>query len=211
MGWEPQRFRTFQQQSQRLAAACCLALAATGAADAQVLQIEDDGAVLRIGGGWPQAVEAAPAPAAEAPSIPAPYREAVLAAAARYDLSPALIDAVARSESGYDAKAVSPAGAIGVMQLMPATARALGVDPTDPTQNIMGGAAHLRAQLDRFDGAVDLALAAYNAGGGRVVQYGGVPPFKETRAYVATNLDRLARASRSAPRFSGPAFSGDAP
>lgn len=205
MGWEPQRFRTFQQQSRKLAAACGLALAATGAAHAQVLQIEDNGAVRQVGGGWPQAVETAPAPRAEATNIPAPYRDAVLAAAARYDLSPALIDAVARSESGYDAKAVSPAGAIGVMQLMPATARALGVDPTDPAQNIMGGAAHLRAQLDRFDGAVDLALAAYNAGGGRVVQYGGVPPFKETRAYVATNLDRLAKAA--AP----PALSGEAP
>lgn len=206
MGWEPQRFRTFQQQSQRLATALGLTLAMAGTVRAQVLQIEDDGAVTRIGGGWPQAAEPATAPTIAAPSIPAPYRDAVLAAAARYDLSPALIDAVARSESGYDAKAVSPAGAIGVMQLMPATARALGVDPTDPAQNIMGGAAHLRAQLDRFDGAVDLALAAYNAGGGRVAQYGGVPPFKETRAYVATNLDRLAKASQAAP-----AFSGDAP
>ncbi len=205
MGWEPQRFRTFQQQSRKLAAACGLALVATSAAHAQVLQIEDDGAVRRVGGGWPQTIETVPAPRAETANIPAPYRDAVLAAAARYDLSPALIDAVARSESGYDAKAVSPAGAIGVMQLMPATARSLGVDPTDPAQNIMGGAAHLRAQLDRFDGAVDLALAAYNAGGGRVVQYGGVPPFKETRAYVATNLDRLAKAA--APL----AFSGEAP
>ncbi len=205
MGWEPQRFRTFQQQSRKLAAACGLALVATGATHAQVLQIEDDGAVRRVGGGWPQTIETAPAPLAETANIPAPYRDAVLAAAARYDLSPALIDAVARSESGYDAKAVSPAGAIGVMQLMPATARSLGVDPTDPAQNIMGGAAHLRAQLDRFDGAVDLALAAYNAGGGRVVQYGGVPPFKETRAYVATNLDRLAKAA--AP----PVLSGEAP
>lgn len=182
-----------------------MTLAAGGTVHAQVLQIEDDGAVRRIGGGWPEAVDAVPGPSIPTPLIPAPYRDAVLAAAARYDLSPALIDAVARSESGYDAKAVSPAGAIGVMQLMPATARSLGVDPTDPTQNIMGGAAHLRAQLDRFDGAVDLALAAYNAGGGRVARYGGVPPFKETRAYVATNLDRLASASQS------PAFSGDAP
>ncbi|WP_269816448.1 lytic transglycosylase domain-containing protein [Caulobacter hibisci] len=179
-----------------------MTLAMAGTVHAQVLQIEDDGAVRRVGGGWPEAFETAPASSVAAPLIPAPYRDAVLAAAARYDLSPALIDAVARSESGYDAMAVSPAGAIGVMQLMPATARSLGVDPADPTQNIMGGAAHLRAQLDRFDGAVDLALAAYNAGGGRVVRYGGVPPFKETRAYVATNLDRLAKAA---------AFSGDAP
>jgi soluble lytic murein transglycosylase-like protein len=170
-------------------AATCLCLLACQNANAQVLEIGDDGAARQIGQGWGAPV----ATSAKTVAGPPPaFRAAIAAAAARYDLSPDFLDAVARSESGYDPDIVSPAGAIGVMQLMPATARQLGVDPRDPTQNIMGGAAYLRAQLDRFDGAVDLALAAYNAGSGRVVQYGGVPPFRETRAYVAANLDRLA-------------------
>jgi soluble lytic murein transglycosylase-like protein len=170
-------------------AATCLCLLACQGANAQVLEIGDDGAARQIGQGWSAPV----ATSAKTIAGPPPaFRAAIAAAAKHYDLSPDFLDAVARSESGYDPDIVSPAGAIGVMQLMPATARQLGVDPRDPTQNIMGGAAYLRAQLDRFDGAVDLALAAYNAGSGRVVQYGGVPPFRETRAYVAANLDRLA-------------------
>lgn len=188
------RFRT-------IALAASLTLAAAGA-KAQVLQVEDNGAVSRIGAGW-QAL--APATKVEAER---PYAAAIDAAARTYGVSPDLLDAVARSESGYDPKIVSPAGAIGVMQLMPATARSLGVDPWDPAQNIMGGAAYLRAQLDRFDGAIDLALAAYNAGGGRVAHYRGVPPFRETQAYVATNLDRLAKHSLSAPI---PSLTGDTP
>lgn len=183
---------TFQQHLPLLAAACGLALAHPATAPAQVLEIGDDGTARQIGPGWPVAAPAQTLAKPTASSPPPAFRAAIAAAAARYDLSPDLLDAVARSESGYDPDIVSPAGAIGVMQLMPATARSLGVDPRDPTQNILGGAAHLRAQLDRFDGAVDLALAAYNAGGGRVVRYGGVPPFAETRAYVATNLGRLA-------------------
>lgn len=180
------------QPHRRLAPILAAAWLCAGAAQAQVLEIGDDGVARQVGGGW---TAAAPVP----PAAAGPYAGAIAAAAARYDLSPDLLDAVARSESGYDAKAVSATGAIGVMQLMPATARSLGVDPRDPAQNIMGGAAYLRAQLDRFDGAVDLALAAYNAGGGRVVQYGGVPPFAETRAYVGRNLDRLALKSLAAP------------
>jgi soluble lytic murein transglycosylase-like protein len=190
-----------RHRTRTIALAASLALTAAGAR-AQVLQIEDDGAVRQIGAGW----RTEPPPST--PPAGRPYAAAIDAAARTYDLSPDLLDAVARSESGYDAKIVSPAGAIGVMQLMPATARGLGVDPWDPAQNIMGGAAHLRAQLDRFDGAIDLALAAYNAGGGRVVQYRGVPPFRETQAYVATNLDRLAKRSLAAPT---PAPTGDTP
>ncbi|MFT3755115.1 MAG: lytic transglycosylase domain-containing protein [Pseudoxanthomonas sp.] len=171
-------------------------------AQAQVMEIGNDGAVSWLGAQQDEAAFAdAPMDAptvvalsnvAMPPTVPPQYRAAVQAAAQRHDLSPWLIDAVARAESGYKADAVSPAGAIGIMQLMPDTARELGVDPRDPAQNIDGGAAYLRKMLDRFDGNIDLALAAYNAGSGRVVQYGGVPPFRETREYVRRNLEQLA-------------------
>ncbi|WP_134218690.1 lytic transglycosylase domain-containing protein [Pelotomaculum sp. FP] len=106
-------------------------------------------------------------------------------AAQRVGLSPALVGAVARAESGGNPSAVSPAGAVGVMQLMPATAAGLGVNPYDPEQNIYGGAQYLRFQVDRFGGDITKALAAYNAGPGAVEKYGGLPPYKETREFVA--------------------------
>jgi soluble lytic murein transglycosylase-like protein len=111
--------------------------------------------------------------------------EYFLAASERYGIPVSLLKAVARSESSFRSDAVSRAGAVGVMQLMPATAAGLGVtDPLDPEQNIMGGAKYLRQQLDAFDGDTRLALAAYNAGPGNVRKYGGVPPFEETQNYV---------------------------
>jgi soluble lytic murein transglycosylase-like protein len=124
-------------------------------------------------------------------NIPAALVPAVEAAARKYDLSPSLIDAVARQESGYRVDAVSRVGAIGVMQLMPGTARMLGVDPHDPFQNIDGGARYLRLQLNRFNGDVERALAAYNAGPGRVERAGGVPRIAETQDYVRRILGRL--------------------
>ncbi|MGI5817260.1 MAG: lytic transglycosylase domain-containing protein [Armatimonadota bacterium] len=111
--------------------------------------------------------------------------DAIIEEAARVnDLSEDLIHAVVRAESGYDPRCRSSAGAMGLMQLMPGTARALGVtDPWDPAQNVHGGARYLRAQLERF-GDRTLALAAYNAGPGAVRRYDGVPPYAETQAYV---------------------------
>lgn len=168
----------------------CLAtlalLAITSASHAQVLEIGDDGAVQKIGGGWTAPTTTSQTRASNA------WRAEFEAAAEANGLDAGFLQAVARTESGLDPRAVSSAGAIGLMQLMPATARGLGVDPWNPAQNIMGGARHLRALLDRFDGRIDLALAAYNAGSGAVTRYGGVPPYAETRIYVGRNLDRLA-------------------
>ena len=98
---------------------------------------------------------------------------------------PALVKAVAKAESGFNPKAARRAGAQGLMQLMPGTARGLGVtDPFDPMQSLRGGAKYLRQQLDRFGGDYSKAIAAYNAGPGAVQKYGGIPPYAETQAYV---------------------------
>jgi soluble lytic murein transglycosylase-like protein len=114
------------------------------------------------------------------------YHSQILAAARVYQLEPALLHAVISAESGYNALARSPKGARGLMQLMPDTARRYGVDnPLDPEQNIYGGAAYLRYLLTLFGNDVKLALAAYNAGESRVMEYGNhIPPYRETTQYV---------------------------
>ena len=106
-------------------------------------------------------------------------------AAIRNNLDPNLVRAVVRAESSYRHDAISHAGAMGLMQLMPGTAASLGVvNPFDIRQNIDGGTRHLRRMLDMFDGNLELALAAYNAGHNAVRHHGGIPPFEETRNYV---------------------------
>jgi len=122
---------------------------------------------------------------------PARIRDLVRQAAAMHKVDPALIYAVMATESQYSPRATSPKGALGLMQLLPSTARLYGVsDPFDPRQNIDAGTWHLRRLLDRFDGNKPLALAAYNAGEAAVQRHGGVPAFAETLAYVPAVLRR---------------------
>ncbi|MEK5079416.1 lytic transglycosylase domain-containing protein [Solibacillus sp. FSL W7-1436] len=113
------------------------------------------------------------------------YQAEIAAAAKKFNIPEKLITSVIKQESNFNASATSAAGASGLMQLMPATARYLGVsDRFDPAQNIMGGAKYIRQMLDQFDNNVETALAAYNAGPGNVKKYGGIPPFQETQNYV---------------------------
>lgn len=113
------------------------------------------------------------------------YEEIVKRASEKYGVPEKLITSVIKHESNFKNSVVSSAGAVGLMQLMPATAKYVGVtDRTDPEQNIMGGTKYLSMMLKKYDGDINLALAAYNAGPGNVDKYGGIPPFKETQNYL---------------------------
>lgn len=116
-----------------------------------------------------------------------PWSRVIFETAKRHFVNPAVVTAVVRAESAFDPRAVSRKGARGLMQLMPATARRFGLGPEDifdPARNLDAGVRYLRWLLDRFDGELHLALAAYNAGEGTVDRYGGVPPYRETRSYI---------------------------
>jgi soluble lytic murein transglycosylase-like protein len=142
--------------------------------DVAALEVEDD----------------IPPPAPEVQSTPARVKEPVdpaklvTRAAERHGLPPELLHSVAAVESGYSQDALSPKGAIGIMQLMPGTAALLNADPNDPEQNVDAGARHLRDLLVKYDGGLYRALAAYNAGAGAVDRYNGIPPYRETQLYV---------------------------
>ena len=199
----------------RLAALCaaCLVLCAAPAG-AQVMEVGSDGTVsVRSGAGaatWQVMTPAAndPAPNSDAPAvppmaitttsnslIPQQYSAAVQYAAASANISPTLLAALVWQESRWNPQAVSTKGAMGLTQLMPGTARDLGVDPANPYANLIGGARYLRQMLDRFGGNVEKALAAYNAGAGRVQSAGGVPAITETRNYVASIVRRISSAT----------------
>ncbi|MEJ5977276.1 lytic transglycosylase domain-containing protein [Novosphingobium sp. PS1R-30] len=122
---------------------------------------------------------------------PAQWQPRVAELAAKYDLSPSLLEAVVWQESRWNTGAVSPVGARGLTQLMPGTARQMGVNPHDPSANLEGGARYLRLQLDAFEGDLEKALAAYNAGPARVVRAGGIPAIRETQLYVSSIMARL--------------------
>ena len=116
--------------------------------------------------------------------LPSDWKEIIKVASTKHNLDPALIAAVIQVESGFSGEALSPKGAKGLMQLMPDTGLELGAtDLFDPMTNVDAGSRYLRQQLDRF-GSVELALAAYNAGPGAVIKYGGIPPYKETQEFV---------------------------
>ena len=121
------------------------------------------------------------------------YESIIQEAAAMHGVDEDLVRAVIQTESGFDPKAVSRVGAKGLMQMMPATAKRMGVeDPFDPRDNIMGGVKYLRLLLDKFKGNVPLALAGYNAGPRKVAKFKGIPPYKETRGYVKKVLREMA-------------------
>jgi len=142
---------------------------------------------------------------------PTPFADIIREAAIKAGLNEDLLSAIIAVESDFRPRAVSPKGAMGLMQLMPDTAEALGVTrPFDPRENVLGGARHLRSLLDRFGGDLELALAAYNAGEQRVRERGTVPPFPETRRYVDQIMARLPPSTRSRSvreaRSPGPVF-----
>jgi soluble lytic murein transglycosylase-like protein len=196
------------------AAAATAAGLAASPAGAQVMDISSDGTVsVRQGSGAANWVVVSPASDQTVdqngepivPSyaytnvnpapVPLQFAAALTQASVAANVSPTLLASLVWQESRWNPQAISRKGAIGLAQLMPATARNLGVNPNDPIQNLAGGARYLRQLLDQFDGNVEKALAAYNAGPARVRSAGGVPAIAETRAYVSSIVRRVASIS----------------
>jgi soluble lytic murein transglycosylase-like protein len=181
-----------------LSAAACVFLLSPSPARAQIYAWRDANGTLVLsdktidGPTDVYVVEGAPAIRTTKPVVPLDegnqdqYESLIIEHSTRQSIRPELVRAVIQVESGFNPMARSPKGAMGLMQLMPATARALGIHrPFDPDDNIRGGTTYLRQLLDRYNGDERLALAAYNAGSGSVDRYGGtVPPYRETREYV---------------------------
>jgi soluble lytic murein transglycosylase-like protein len=169
-------------------------LAASAPAFSQVLDIQPDGGVVTYSGPAVFATDGVRPLTPQAPSpAPTEVRQAIRDSAQRHAVSAPLAEAVAWQESRFRQGAVSPKGAMGVMQLMPQTARTLGVDAGELKGNVEGGVTYLAQMIARF-GDLPRALAAYNAGPEAVTRFGGVPPFAETRAYVKSILGRLGAA-----------------
>ncbi|HKD06334.1 MAG TPA: lytic transglycosylase domain-containing protein [Bryobacteraceae bacterium] len=148
----------------------------------------------------PPAAPLEPTQAAPAPHLIAVPTDLAADAARKYSLPESFVRSVMKVESGFHPEALSPKGAIGLMQLMPQTARELGVDPKDPAQNADGGAQYLRDLLAKYEDSPDqvlLALAAYNAGPAAVEKYHGVPPYRETREYILRVLRNWDRAPKA--------------
>ncbi len=180
-------------------------LATSGAVRADIrMDVGPDGSIFIHGNGHPKSAGAAPG------VIPVPpsdhdvarytrYDGWIHAAAALYQIPEQLVRAIIRCESDYDPRAVSVSGARGLMQLMPDTASLMQVrDIDDPRENIFGGVRLLRILANEFNGDLELTIAAYNAGDGNVIRYGGIPPFQQTRDYVV-NVTRFYRRYRATP------------
>jgi soluble lytic murein transglycosylase-like protein len=209
--------RSWREESVRLGRSTGTAialgvLALPGAACADVLEVGQSGfhwvaggpsqpiVSVQLPGEAPEQLSAPPEPMAVTEvsdaAGPANWRGHVAQLAAKYDISPMLLEAMVWQESRWNETARSPVGARGLAQLMPGTARMMGVNPDDPHANLEGGARYLRMQLDTFDGDLEKALAAYNAGPARVIRAGGIPAIRETRNYVAAIMARLSQPVR---------------
>ncbi len=172
----------------------------------EVVRLYADGGVIELPASAVAAFEPQHETAALAdPIAPVPQaREAdpknlLRQAADRYGVPVELLESVAAAESSFDQTAVSPKGAVGIMQLMPGTAAELGADPYDLAQNVDAGARYLRDLLLKYEGGIHSALAAYNAGSGTVARYRGIPPYRETEQYVQRVVDRYQRLQSSDP------------